>query len=73
MAVAKGCDFFSLHTNTQTNAVFHVYECFLSHLLKHTPTRHLNIHVPLPQNVLLFYAPSFFLLYYAPILAVNLT
>jgi hypothetical protein len=40
-----------------------------SNLLK----RHLNIHVPLPRNVLFFYASSFFLLYYAPILAVYLT
>ncbi len=42
-------------------------------IAKSAPPRHLNIHVPLPQNVLLFYAPSFFLLYYSPILAVNLT
>ena len=45
----------------------------LCRLPKSAPPRHLNIHVPLPRIVLLFYAPSFFLLYYAPILAVNLT
>jgi hypothetical protein len=31
-------------------------------LPKNAPPRHLNIHVPQPQNVLLFYAPSFLLL-----------
>jgi len=45
----------------------------LSHLPKSTPPQHLHIHWPLPRNVLLFYAPSFFLLQYSSILAVNLT
>jgi hypothetical protein len=45
----------------------------MSRLPKSAPPRHLNIHVPLPRNVFLFYAPSFSLLYYSPILAVNLT
>jgi len=42
-------------------------------LPKSAPPLHFNIPVPLPRNVLLFYTPSFFLLFYAPILAVNLT
>jgi len=41
-------------------------------LAKSAPPRHLYIHVPLPQNVLLVYATSFLLLKYSPILAVDL-
>jgi len=32
----------------------------MSRLPKSAPPRHLHIHWPLPRNVLLFYAPSFF-------------
>ena len=42
-------------------------------LAKSAPPLRFNIHVPSSINVLLFCTPSFFLLYYAPILAVNLT
>ena len=42
-------------------------------LAKSAPPLRFNIHVPSSRNVLLFCTPSFFLLYYAPILAVNLT
>ena len=42
-------------------------------LARSAPPLLFNIPVPLPRNVLLFYTPSAFLLYYAPILAVNLT
>ena len=45
----------------------------MKNLAKSAPPLHFNIHVPSSRNVLLFYTPSFFLLYYAPILAVNLT
>jgi hypothetical protein len=42
-------------------------------LAKSAPPLRFNIPVPSSRNVLLFCTPSFFLLYYAPILAVNLT
>ena len=42
-------------------------------LVKSAPPLLFNIPVPLPRNVFLFYTPSAFLLYDAPILAVNLT
>jgi hypothetical protein len=42
-------------------------------LAKSAPPLRFNIHVPSSRNVLLFSSPSFFLLFYALILAVNLT
>ena len=49
------------------------HHCLLKNLAKSAPPLQFNIPVPLPRNVLLLYTPSLFLLYYAPILAVNLT
>ena len=42
-------------------------------LAKSAPPLRFNIHVPSSRNVFLFSTPSFFLLFYALILAVNLT
>ena len=42
-------------------------------LAKSAPPLRFNIHVPSSRHVLLFSTPSFFLLFYALILAVNLT
>jgi hypothetical protein len=47
--------------------------CNKKKLAKSAPSLRFNIHVPSSRNVLLFSTPSFFLLFYALILAVNLT
>ena len=64
------------HNSNFTNIVLPSTILFFikqKNLAKSAPPLRFNIHVPSSRNVLLFCTPSFFLLYYAPILAVNLT
>ena len=72
--------FHSVPTYVESYDFYHTDSLFiyckrfmLKNLAKSAPPLRFNIHVPSSRNVLLFCTPSFFLLYYAPILAVNLT